>query len=103
MTVGAQIPRHTVDIGREIRSVVQIEAAQEVLVGLAAPRMLCRDHAGNDFEQLRDFEHWPNEQIRAADGALTRRVGRSEQLEPATEYDDFLHRPRWPSRCLSDG
>ena len=92
VAVRRHIDRHTVDPGSEIRAVVEIEAAQKILVSLAATRVLCRDHAGHGFEQLGHFEHRPHEQIRSSDGALARCIGRPEQLEPASENDNFLHR-----------
>jgi hypothetical protein len=46
MRVRRQVERHAVQIGGEIRAVIQIEAAQKILVGLSAARVLGDDDAG---------------------------------------------------------
>ncbi len=47
MTVAAHIDWHSVHCGGEISAVVQVEATQKKLVGLAITRMLCRHQARN--------------------------------------------------------
>jgi len=51
--VGAHIDRHLVDGDCEIGTVVEIEPAQEVLVGLAVAAVLGDDQARNDFKRFR--------------------------------------------------
>jgi hypothetical protein len=93
VAVRAQIERHAVDIGREVRAMVEVEATQKILIGLAAAGMLDRDHPGNGLEQLGGLEHGPDEQVGARHRAFARRFGRPEQLRPASEDDDLLDRP----------
>ncbi len=50
--VGAHVDRHAVNEGGEVGAVIQIEAAQEVLIGLAVAAVLRDDHAGHKFQQL---------------------------------------------------
>ena len=50
---GAQVQRHVVDQRREVGAMVQVEAAQEILIGLAAARMLDGNHSRHRLEQLR--------------------------------------------------
>ncbi len=52
MGVGAEIDRHALDAGREVRAVVEIEAAQVILVSLAPAGVGGDDHARHG---LQDF------------------------------------------------
>ena len=52
MAVGAHVDRHAIDGDGEIRAVVEIEAAQEILVGFAFAGMLRDDQSGSDFEEF---------------------------------------------------
>jgi len=52
MGVGSKIHRHAVEIGGEVRAVVQIKAAQEILIGLAGATVLSGNHAGDYFYQF---------------------------------------------------
>ncbi len=90
VAVRAQVPGHAVDVRREVRAVVEVEAAQEVLVRLAAARVLGGHHAGHGLEHVRHAQHGPHEQVGAGDGAFRGGTGRAEQLDAAAEHDDFL-------------
>ena len=57
MRVRREIERHVIEIGGEIRAVVEIETAQEVLVGFPAARMLGNNHARHSFH---NFSHAQN-------------------------------------------
>jgi len=46
------VDRHAVDEGREVRAVIEIEATQEVLVGLAVAAVLRDDHPRHELEDL---------------------------------------------------
>jgi hypothetical protein len=50
--MGRHIDRHPCHISCEIRTVVKIETAQEVLVGLAVTRMLGNDQPGHHFQHF---------------------------------------------------
>ncbi len=69
---------------------VQVEAAQEILIRLAAAGVLHGDHARHGLEQLGDLQHRPHEQVGPADGALAGGLGRADELEAAAEDDDLL-------------
>ena len=45
--VADHVDGHTFEVRGEVRAVVHVEAAQEILVGLAAARMLGRDLPGD--------------------------------------------------------
>ncbi len=65
--VGAHVDRHAVDRDGEIGAVVEIEAAQEILVGLAVAAVLGDDQAGHDFKRFGGPGKRPRVDIRAAD------------------------------------
>ena len=50
--MGRHVDRHAVDLDGEIGAVVEIEAAQEILVGFAFAGMLGDDQAGHDLQRL---------------------------------------------------
>ena len=52
MAMGAHVDRHVVDGDREVGAVVEIVAAQEVLVGFALAAVLGDDQARRRFEQF---------------------------------------------------
>ena len=52
VAMGRHVDRHAVDGDGEIRAVVEIEAAQKILVGFALAGMLGHDQARHDFEHL---------------------------------------------------
>ena len=60
MRVRRQVKRHIVEEYGEIRAVVEIEAAQEILVGLAAAGVLRDDDAGH---RLQDFSRTKNRTV----------------------------------------
>ena len=54
VAMGAHVDRHVVDSDGEIGAVVEIEAAQKILVGFALAAMLGHDQPRHDFQQLAD-------------------------------------------------
>jgi hypothetical protein len=52
VAMGAQVERHALEAGREVGAMVEVEATQEVLVGLAGTRMLSDGGARHHFEQF---------------------------------------------------
>ncbi len=71
--VGAHIDRHAVDRDGEIGAVIEIETAQEILVGLAVPAVLGDDQTRHDFERFRGPRQWSGVDSFAADILLARR------------------------------
>ena len=54
VAVRRHVDRHAVDGDGKIRAVVEIEAAQKILVGFALAGMLGDDQARHDFQHLAD-------------------------------------------------
>jgi len=72
VAVRAQVHRHAVDERREVRAVVEVEPAQEILVRLAAAGVLCRDHARHVFDQVPGSQLRSRRELLAPDHALRR-------------------------------
>ena len=92
MTVGAQVHLHPVDISREVRTVIEIEATQEILVGLAASRMLRSDHARDRLQQFGNAQQRANQKVGTGDGALTCCMRNTDLRFAAAEHDDVVGR-----------
>ena len=90
MAVRAHVHRDVVDVGGEVRAVIEVEPAEEVLVRLAAAGVLRRDQAGYDFEQFRHSQQWSHRQIGAADRAFARRIRGTDQSLAACKNDDLF-------------
>ena len=60
MTMAHQIDRHAVDRSTKVCTVVQIEATQKHLVGLAGATMLCSDKSGDNLKNLTGPQAWSN-------------------------------------------
>ncbi len=89
MAVGAEVHLHVVDVGGEVRAVIEVEAPKEVLVGLAAAGVLGGDHAGHRLQQLGDPQQRPDQQVGAGDGALARGLGHADLQFAAAEHHQF--------------
>ena len=70
LAVGAHIHRHAVDIGGKIGAVVQIEAAQEVLVRLAGAAVLGHHHARHQLHHIAGAQQRAQRDLLLADKAL---------------------------------
>ena len=75
VAMGRHVDRHAVDGDGEIGAVVEIEAAQKILVGFALAGMLGHDQARHDFQQLADPRRRPRVEFLAADADLAGRGG----------------------------
>jgi len=84
------VGRHAHDLGGEVAAVVEIETAQEILVGLAVARVLGDDHAGHGFHDLGRAQQRPVGQLFGGDGAFAGRVGDAGQVLAAAADGDFL-------------
>src|SRR5258708_13273909 len=69
---GTHVGRQVVDRDGQIGAVVEIEAAQEILVGLAVAAVLGDDQAGYDFKCFRRPGKRPRGDFLAADIFLAR-------------------------------
>ena len=65
--VGAHVDRHAVDRDRQIRAVVQIKAAQKILVGFALAAVLGDDQPGHDLERFGGARKRPGIDLGARD------------------------------------
>ena len=88
--MGGHVDRHALDARREVGAVVEVEAAQEVLVRLAVPGVLGDDQAGHHLEQLADPQQRPRRQLLAEHRALARRAGLPGQHDPVRRDHDLL-------------
>ena len=72
VAVRAHVDRHAVDVDGKIGAVVEIEAAQEVLVGFALAAVLGDDEAGRRFQHLADAQRRNGIDLRAGHRQLAR-------------------------------
>ena len=84
------IGRHAHHRRREIAAMVEIEAAQEVLVGLAVAGVLGNDHAGDGFQRFCRPQQGAVGQLPAADGPFGGAVGNAGQVLFAAADGDLL-------------
>jgi hypothetical protein len=92
MAMGPQVQRHVVDVRREVGAMIEIEPAQEVLIGLTRTRVLGGDQPRNDLEQLGDPQQRTHGQIRPADRAFARGIGNPDQPLASGEHHHFFQR-----------
>ena len=81
---------NAVDAGREIGAVIEIEAAQEILVGLAVAAVLRDDEARHGLQQLAGAQHRAGFELRARDRALARRLHFADELVALRGDHDFV-------------
>ena len=78
--MGRHIDGHAPNIGGKVGAVIEIEPAQEILVGLAVTRMLGNDQAGHHFQRLAGTENRHAGQTLTGDHALTTRCRNPFQI-----------------------
>ena len=86
MRVAALVDRHVVDGGAQVGAVIEVETAQEKLVGLALATVLGGDQPGRRFEQLARAVHGAHLQLLLIDAAGIGRIGNA-QLAGARAVD----------------
>ena len=72
VAVRRHVHGYAIDARREIRAVIEIEAAQEILIRFAVAAVLRDDQSGHDLEQLAGAQHRPQIQLLLRHDALTR-------------------------------
>jgi hypothetical protein len=103
MRMGALVDQHAVHRGPEVGAVVEVEAAQVELVGLAFAAMLADDQAGNGFEHFAGPVHRACLELLLRDDAGVGRL-RDAELAGARGLDAdrvqglFLRCRRWRRR-----
>ena len=91
--VAGHVHRHAQDEGGEVAAVVEVVAAQEVLVGLAVAAVLGDGHAGHRLQQLGRAQQRAQRQALDADLALGG-AARFAELRAAADADG-VQRARW--------
>jgi hypothetical protein len=77
--VRAHVDRHAIHAGQKVGAVVEIEAAQVILICFARAAMLSDDDAGNGLDDFAGAQEWPQRDLGVANGAFIRGVGNIEQ------------------------
>ena len=80
MGMGRKINRDIVHGKGEVRSMIQIEPAQEILVGLAVARVLGHHHPRYGLQQFAPAQKRQVLQIRFPDGSFRRRGRLPQQV-----------------------
>nr|WP_243453531.1 hypothetical protein [Polymorphobacter multimanifer] len=88
MAVAAIVERHAIEECSEVGAVIEVEAAQEILIGLAAARMLGRNEAGHNLKQFPGALQRTSIEIGAADPAFGRGIGSADKIVGATKHRD---------------
>ncbi len=96
MRVRRQIERHVVEENGEVRAVIEIEAAQEILVRLSAAGVLRDDDAGNGFQNFARAQNGTFLNLCRAHRSLCGRIGDANQAILSACDDRFrqTHRQR---------
>ncbi len=81
------MPMH---LGGEVAAVVEVEAAQEVLVGLSVARVLGDDQAGHRLQSLGRAQQRAVGQLLGGDRAFGSRIGNADQVVLAAADGHFL-------------
>ena len=89
MRVRPHIDRHAVHAGREIGAVVEVEAAQVILVGLARAAVLRDDHAGNGLDDFARPEQRAQRELLVADHALVGGSGDADEAVFPALHQNF--------------
>jgi hypothetical protein len=84
--VAGQVQRHAVQRGGQVGAVVQVEAAQEVLVGLARARVLGGGQARHGLDQLARTQQRPHGEVGIGNPAFAG-GGRSAEIVGAAAPD----------------
>ena len=102
--VAGHVHRHAHHMGGEVAAVVEVEAAQEVLVGLSVPRVLGDDQAGHGLQGLGRAQQGAVAQLGGGDGAFAGRIGNADQLVLAGSDGDLLEgRDAGGVGCAAEG
>ena len=99
MAMAAEVQRDIIQQSGEVRAVIQVEAAQEVLVGLAAAGMLGCNEAGHHFQQFGHPQQWPHGKVGATDGSLAGGSGNANEPFCPAEDQHFLQLSVCGRRC----
>ena len=94
MSMGAHIDRHVVDPDRQVGAVIEIVAAQEILVGFALAAVLRHDQAGHGLQDFPGARDRTRVELLAGQPSS----GSPCSAGPAGPAGD-IRRARWSYRC----
>ena len=96
---GRRVDRHAGDRRREVRAVIEVEAAQVVLIRLALATVLAHDEARHRFEDFAGAHDRTLVELRRGDGALARRRRDAHEVcGRVFDIGDIAKRSACPSR-----
>ncbi len=84
------VHRNAIDAGGQIGAVIEVEAAQEILIGFAIARVLSDHESGHGFEQLAGTHHGTRLELRARNRALSRRLDATDQAATLCRDHDLV-------------
>ena len=90
MRVGGFIDRHAIHESGQVRAMVKIVAAQQVLIGLAFAAMARDLQSRHGFQQLAHPKHRCQCQLIVDDNAFAGGAGAAHEPQPFGGYLDFL-------------
>ena len=90
--VAGHVDGNVVHAHRQVGAVVEIEAAQEILVGLSAAGMLGDDHAGNFLDHFAGAKQRTQRQIGGAHHALVGAFGDAAEVLGAARHHHGFQR-----------
>ena len=89
MGMGSHVQRHIIERQREISAVIKVEAAQEILIGLAAAGVLGRDEPRHCLEQFANAQDGTNREVSAGDTPFGGLGGDADALLAAAKDHNF--------------
>ena len=95
VAVRGEVDGHPVERGGEVGAVVEVEAAEEILVGLTRAAVLRDDDAGDGLQQLTGAEQRARAEVVEAHGALRGRRCEAGEVIRAAPDDDIGQARGW--------
>ena len=86
MRVTALIDWHAIQCQAEIDTMIEIDAAQKILIGLALTTVLANDQPRYNLENFTRTRYDPSIDLCLSDGAFISRIGSTQQTVTRTEY-----------------
>ena len=90
MRMGGLIDRHAVDVGLEIRPVIQVVSPHQVLVRFSLAAMQCHDEPRHRFQQLTRPIGRQHLKLLVGHHTLARGLRRSQEFEALGRHRNFL-------------
>ncbi len=103
MSMRPEIHLNPVDIGGKIRPVIEVEAAQEILIGLAAARVLRGDHTRHGLQQFGGTQQRAHQKVAARYRPFTGGMGDADLGLGATKNKYVAGEVRPALTCKRSG